>query len=845
MAERRAGGRERPAGEVRIEMPERPESGQDCYSLFPARRRRGRGRKSPEKLQLEFSVGRGEPEPRYRLLSRPGPGAAEAKQKSWTPSAENGKSFAEVAKKGPDTAQWSQAVKQQSAVKEGPGLNSETVGPPGWTGQQARLDQAGPGGTRVPTNRQAANTERLRALELIYGPETARTKLAQHNTARKTLGRGRGAPSPSSSAVMDRPVVNKISASTYSQIGRSDDESKYVMSGAGSGVATSAAAPPTHELEVEFKEPELHLSSSSDDFEVEFSPAAARPAGKNVVNKISALTFQQIGRTSESESYVMKPKSWSAVVGQGVAAPTPQVQSSPSAEQSKPLGEPTPHDKIRAKMKEGLELTEKEREILREKRRERRKREKINKKKDKEDAMRSEMLKPQNTKLKFISSSVLEQVKTDRGTNSKEGKGGAGQAGGKGIRFQDEEYPDLGTAKPRQGKFLTVEIRDEAGRLTSDRESNSDWETEEDSELRSAPDSLTAELNTVSDATVEVVSSSVPLSYSSILKSAKKPAIKQSEKIPSTSKEVKVEIKQDDEKNPEKKKVKKKDPVVFDLSAALTVKKPQSKKVTAVVAGKLKKDVKPTVNVRNQLDSSAPTKKRGKEREGGKKKKKTLLKKIILADRAKKKQAREDAEKRREDRIKAGVTLKPIPIKDEYEEDNSKVGSDKIEELKSESTEIIPAECLAFKLEKTLTDINSKKTNVIPSSFKNSDKLEELKSEPTEIKTVEKDFDDIKADEVSDKDSKVKSNEEKIELVEETFEEKALKSIHSRKFRSYCFQLLSPALDDSISSLMADLIRFQDKQYAKDPVKAKAKRRFVVGLREAAKFLKVKKVRLY
>ena len=38
------------------------------------------------------------------------------------------------------------------------------------------------------------------------------------------------------------------------------------------------------------------------------------------------------------------------------------------------------------------------------------------------------------------------------------------------------------------------------------------------------------------------------------------------------------------------------------------------------------------------------------------------------------------------------------------------------------------------------------------------------------------------------------------------------------------------------------LLRFQDKQHAKDPVKAKARRRYCVGLREATKFLKVKKV---
>lgn len=55
--------------------------------------------------------------------------------------------------------------------------------------------------------------------------------------------------------------------------------------------------------------------------------------------------------------------------------------------------------------------------------------------------------------------------------------------------------------------------------------------------------------------------------------------------------------------------------------------------------------------VRNQLDSSAPTKKRGKEREGGKKKKKTLMKKIILTEKAERRRRREEAEMRRIERI--------------------------------------------------------------------------------------------------------------------------------------------------------------------------------------------------
>ena len=41
---------------------------------------------------------------------------------------------------------------------------------------------------------------------------------------------------------------------------------------------------------------------------------------------------------------------------------------------------------------------------------------------------------------------------------------------------------------------------------------------------------------------------------------------------------------------------------------------------------------------------------------------------------------------------------------------------------------------------------------------------------------------------------------------------------------------------------MKDLVRFQDRQHAENPIKAKIKRRYVVGLREIKKFLQVKKI---
>merc|ERR1719431_860028 len=451
-------------------------------------------------------------------------------------------------------------------------------------------------------------------------------------------------------------------------------------------------------------------------------------------------------------------------------------------------------------MKENVELTPEEREILRQKRRERRKREKENKRKDKEEEKRKEMLKPQTSKLRFISSNILDQVKKTStpslDVNVKD----------KGIKFLDEEYPDLGVGHKKslqeikKEKVISSEIRDENGKLTSDRESNSEWETEDES--KDPVDDL-SENYAASNVSIEVVTNNEPISYSSILKSKKKTE---------SPKAVKVKpIEAIPEKTEEKKKVKKKDPISLDLFTALQVKKQQPKKNATVLTGKLKKE--PIVkSVRNALDSSAPTKKRGKEREGGKKKKKTLMKKIILADREKRRLLREEAEKRREDRIKAGVSLKPLPQK---EDDFNSVEVEKEydgAQTRTKDEDAPDPEVIKVSDANVCTD----KTRDNTADASSDHKLESAnaETEPAVTKTP----------------------------LEVSTDEKALTAIHSRKFRSYCTHLLSPELDSTVSLLMADLVRFQDKQHAKDPVKAKAKRRFVVGLREVAKFLKVKKI---
>merc|ERR1719234_1380763 len=181
----------------------------------------------------------------------------------------------------------------------------------------------------------------------------------------------------------------------------------------------------------------------------------------------------------------MKPsRSWSAVVGRRpVTSFNPSIpqheQTTEGEDQSERSREPTVHDKIKMKLKEGIELTPEERELLREKRRERRKREKEKKNKEKEDKARQEMMRPQTTKLNFISGDVLNLVKN----NSKPVSGAKNNGmSDRGIKFMDEEYPDLGAkVKP---VIISTEIRDEAGRIYSDRESNSEWETEDDQEPR-------------------------------------------------------------------------------------------------------------------------------------------------------------------------------------------------------------------------------------------------------------------------------------------------------------------------------------------------------------------------
>ena len=59
----------------------------------------------------------------------------------------------------------------------------------------------------------------------------------------------------------------------------------------------------------------------------------------------------------------------------------------------------------------------------------------------------------------------------------------------------------------------------------------------------------------------------------------------------------------------------------------------------------------------------------------------------------------------------------------------------------------------------------------------------------------------------------------------------------------YCTHMVSEEINGTVELLLADLLRFQDRQFLKDPIKAKARRRYVCGLREVTKHLKLKRLK--
>nr|XP_048705198.1 selenocysteine insertion sequence-binding protein 2 isoform X1 [Caretta caretta] len=221
-------------------------------------------------------------------------------------------------------------------------------------------------------------------------------------------------------------------------------------------------------------------------------------------------------------------------------------------------------------------------------------------------------------------------------------------------------------------------------------------------------------------------------------------------------------------------------PVVLSVGGAI----PLLSKETATVTKNQQLNQGKTPH--NPLDSSAPLVKKGKQREVPKAKKPTSLKKIIL--------------KEREQRKQHLLEQTTIPKDD----------GDTVHQCEESKTE-----------DQTLTQ--DTKTDIADDDPITSVSVAQGSSEVfLECKDL--------------KDS-TESSSNLTQL------NSSLPKIHSRRFRDYCSQVLSKEVDSCVTDLLKELVRFQDRLYQKDPVKAKTKRRLVMGLREVLKHLKLKKLK--
>ncbi|KAM8759749.1 selenocysteine insertion sequence-binding protein 2-like isoform 1-T1 [Acanthopagrus schlegelii] len=191
----------------------------------------------------------------------------------------------------------------------------------------------------------------------------------------------------------------------------------------------------------------------------------------------------------------------------------------------------------------------------------------------------------------------------------------------------------------------------------------------------------------------------------------------------------------------------------------------------------------------NPLDSTSPLVKKGKQREVPKAKKPTPLKKVILKER----------EERKQRRLLEERGLLP-------------------------ENELQPAN------EEEMGDTNA------------TECLDEVRS-PSEEPEDESELNGANQT-VKEDDEEAKKNETVDQQIILPVSCPANRpKIHSRKFRDYCNQMLSKDVDECVTNLLKELVRFQDRLYQKDPMKARMKRRIVMGLREVLKHLKLRKVK--
>eukprot|EP01137_Pigoraptor_chileana_P007305 Opistho-2@52715 len=299
-----------------------------------------------------------------------------------------------------------------------------------------------------------------------------------------------------------------------------------------------------------------------------------------------------------------------------------------------------------------------------------------------------------------------------------------------------------------------------------------------------------------------------------------------------------------------------------DARAATAAQKPASQTIGKDAPGKQKHAV-------NSMDSSAPTRPRGKEREKPKKKKPTLMKKIITAERDVRKAA--SAARREVDAHAAAQpsgasgaaagdvdgTAVTVNVDDDAA---SVIGSPSTLQVDAGhvtaggSTDIIIDQAESANGVPIVDDVRRDASHGSPDTHS----VTRIVTPPAATAlalvpashvaaAVKESAGDVAATSDAKEDCDDADIASADPAVVIAFAPPpifiAIPGIHTKKFRAYCNQMTSPPLDDLTAAFLRLLLKFQERQKAMDPIKAKAKRRIVVGLREVAKHLKRNKLK--
>ncbi|CAF1302491.1 unnamed protein product [Adineta steineri] len=207
------------------------------------------------------------------------------------------------------------------------------------------------------------------------------------------------------------------------------------------------------------------------------------------------------------------------------------------------------------------------------------------------------------------------------------------------------------------------------------------------------------------------------------------------------------------------------------------------------------------MNIANPLDSN-PAPKRGKEREQPKPRKPTKLKRIIN------KELDENQKQRQQ------LLIKATTIKQNDENDNANV-ADTDDQLPINMTEDTSASC-------------TEESN--NGSDDNDDEDDD-------------DDDDDDDDEIIDHEP---TSQLQTPYAHQIPQSNIKQQIHDAGFREYCSQLIDRQLDELCIQLLLTLKRFQDRkkqQFQSNPERARRKRRFVHGIREVTKHLRLQRLK--